>query len=439
MKRPLLLLTLAGLALRVAFLLLEPASSLAGDEHTWTTWGAEVLAGPTVAFSPIRFRLIFYPPLYPYFIGAGYALFGSLAAVKACQVAISVLLVPAVGLLGSACFGRTPGLVAAGIAALYPELVWFSAHFWSETLFLVLLWWAFERIVAADASGRDAPALAAGLLWGLAILTRETPLYFTPVAAAWLALRSAHPRGPRRASLFVLVALLTVAPWTVRNWVVYRAFVPVSTAGALNLWQGNAPLTRQQVYDRYADVHGRIQKYRYAQRMGIEAVLKRQPLWIFEKVRSEMPLFWEADSLALIHIRRGAYGDVGPLAGAVSAVVVLAPYLLVVALFVAGTAEAALDRRVFLLLAFLAYYVLIHVATHGFARYRLPAMPVVFLFAAAAWCAWRDRSLPPFGAKRALAAAGLGLALAASIAPSLTSAWLEPQFRASEDGGESAE
>ena len=32
-----------------------------------------------------------------------------------------------------------PAFIAAAIAAFYPELVWFSVHFWSETLFLVLL------------------------------------------------------------------------------------------------------------------------------------------------------------------------------------------------------------------------------------------------------------------------------------------------------------
>jgi len=55
--------------------------------------------------------------------------------------------------------------------------------------------------------------------------------------------------------------LLAVAPWTYRNWVVFEAFVPVSTAGGLNLYQGNAPLSRQQVYDEYEAIHGRIEQY----------------------------------------------------------------------------------------------------------------------------------------------------------------------------------
>ena len=165
-------LTLAGLALRILFLLLEPSARLVGDEHTWTAWGAEI-ASPAVAFSPAATRLIFYPPAYPYFIAASSSLFGSLAAVKWCQLFASVLLIPAVGRVGAAALGVRAGAAAAAIAAFYPDLVWFSVHFWSETLFMTLLWWAFERLIAADQDGDRAAALFAGALWGLAILTRR--------------------------------------------------------------------------------------------------------------------------------------------------------------------------------------------------------------------------------------------------------------------------
>jgi hypothetical protein len=432
MTRSLLLLTVAGLAVRIAFLLLEPTHSLAGDEHTWTTWGAEVLAGSEVAFSPLKLRLIFYPPVYPYFIGVTYAVFGSLTAVKVCQACVSVLLIPAAGRLGERVFGPRAGLATAATLAFYPDLVWFSVHFWSETVFMVLLWWAFERLSLADERSRTHVAAGAGVLWGLAVLTRETPLYFTPLVAAWLALRP--DRGRARAAAFLLTALLTVAPWTYRNWVVYRGFVPVSTAGALNLWQGNAQLSRQEVYDRYAKIRGRIEKYRYATRMGIEAILERQPAWLVEKLAAEMPAFWEADSLALVHIKRGAYGDVHIVTGILTAVIVLVPYLTALVLFVAGVASTPFDRRRLLLLAFLAYYTLLHVATHGFARYRLPVMPVVFLFAAWWWTAWRAGELPALGRGRKALAAALGLALGASVTPSLTSDWAEPSYQGSDEG-----
>ena len=171
-------------------------------------------------------------------------------------------------------------------------------------------------------------------------------------------------------------------PWTVRNWLVFDAFVPVSTAGALNLWQGNTRLSRQEVYEEYWAVRGRIPKYEHARQRALEAILERQPLWILEKLRSEMPEFWAAHAQPIVHIERGAYGVVRrPLALAAVAVV-LVPYLAVLVLFVAGLARLPAGRAPLLLLAFLVFYVLLHVAAHGYPRYRLPAMPALFLVAA---------------------------------------------------------
>jgi 4-amino-4-deoxy-L-arabinose transferase-like glycosyltransferase len=367
---------------------------------------------------------VFYPPLYPYFIAVPYALFGTLGAAKGAQLVVGTLLVPTLGRLGRRVFGERVGLGAAAIAAFYPELVWFSVHFWSETLFMAFLWWAFERLVEADARGAAGVAAAAGALWGLAILTRETVLYFTPVAALFLL--AGTPRNPaawRRAALFVATALLTVMPWTWRNYKVFGAFVPVSTAGGLNLYQGNAPLTRQEVYDRYEAVQGRIEQYRFARQAGIEAILARQPFWLPEKLRDEMPKFWEADSLALIHIKRGAYGLVPVWVTWAAAFVVLVPYLAVLSWFVRSIGSLPLSRGVWLLLAFLAYYNLIHVVTHGFARYRLPAMPVLFL--CAAW-AWRSGN-STVRARRTVVAL-LAVALGAALVPSLLQNARHPAF-----------
>lgn len=426
-NRKLWLLALLGLGVRAAFLLLEPATHPIADERTWTNWAVENLVTEKVSFSPFRTRMIFYPPLYPYFIAVCYALFGGLTAAKWAQVAVSALLVPAVGRTTRAVFGEPAGLVAAAAVALFPDLVWFSVHFWSETLFLLFLWWAFERLLRADARGSTSVAAVAGLLWGLGVLTRETGLYLAPLAALWLAWRG-PAGGARRGAAFLLGALLTVAPWTYRNWVVFGAFVPVSTAGGLNLYQGNAPLTRQQVYDEYEAVHGRVEQYRWARRRGIQVVLERQPWWIFEKLRSEMPRFWEADSLALIHIKRGAYGEVRPAAAVAAWILVVVPYLVALGFFVAGLAALRLERRAALLLGFLVIYNLLHVVTHGFARYRLPVLPVVLSVAAWAFVEWRAGRYPRLSVARRAIAWTLAAAFALTLLPSLRANLADPAF-----------
>jgi len=482
----LLVVTLAALALRAAFVFWEPANRIAGDEITWTTWaiGArEGLLSPRVGFSPFRWELIFYPPLYPYFIASLVELLGSLAAVKWAQALVAALLVPAVGRLGAMAFGRRAGLLAAIIAAAYPELVWYTAHFWSEILFLTLAWWGFERLMRSDqlagvepapASSRLArvarallpvavlpaavrlvwghdlepgagalyltatvltllvlwwlarrnlaardSAIAAGLLFGLAILTRETLLYFTPLAALWLARREA--RGRPRTVLFLAAVVLVVAPWTYRNYVVTHALVPVATSGSLNLWQGNTALPRDEVYRRSEAVRGpghvRIAQRRYQQRMAIQEILSRQPWWAFEKLASEMPRFWEADSLVLIHLeQKRAYGQAPRATDIAVSAVVLAPYLLVLVLALWGGLRMPWGRPAVLLLLFLVFYNGLHVVSHGFSRYRLPVMPVVFLVAGCG-------TLPALGGgsrvwRRALVGLAAGT-LALSLVPSL--------------------
>lgn len=424
----LLLLFLAALAVRLAWVRLEPETGPVADESMWLTWGAQILPSPEVGFSPLKLRFIFHPPLYLYLVGAASELLGGFSSLRYLQAILGATLALSLGLVGRRLSGEATGLVAAALAALYPELVWFVSHYWAETVFTVLLWWGMERLFAADA-GRSWPAaVLAGLLFGLATLTRETVLYFVPLAGAWLAFRRVG--GRRRAALFVGTAALVVLPWTVRNWLAFGSFVPVSTAGALNLWQGNARLSRQEVYDQYRLVHGQIPRYQNARRRGLEAVLERQPWWILEKLRDELPEYFALHAQPIVNLERGAYGTV-PRGRALAAIaVVLLPYLAVLVLFVAGVAYLPGGRVASLLLGFLAFYVLLHVATHGYPRYRLPSMPVLLLIGAHGWVAWRSRPRParPHRLAAGLTAAVLALSLAPSLVTWATRPWPPPWF-----------
>jgi 4-amino-4-deoxy-L-arabinose transferase-like glycosyltransferase len=369
----------AGLAARLAFIAFEPKTTPIADETMWLMALSRI---PAAHFSPFSNFPIFNPPLYPYFLAGVNGIFGSLVAIKAVQALFGSLLIPAVGRVAGRVFGPRAALCAAAFAAFYPELIWYSAHFWCETLFLAVLWWAIERLMAADENSSRRTAALAGLLFGVAILTRETILYLVPLGALWLVWPASRKRPALALSLLAATGAVVI-PWTARNWAQFGVFIPVSTGGGLNLYQGNAGISRGQVYDEYYEKEGKVEQYQWARMAGIRAILKRQPAWLFEKIRDEGPKLAELDSLALIHIRRRAYEE--PSCGAYRGVaaIVITPWILIALGSTLALARAPLNRNTVFLVGFLGAYLLLHIATHGFSRYRLPVVPVCMILSAA--------------------------------------------------------
>jgi hypothetical protein len=428
-RHALLLLSTAAFLVRAAFLLFAPACHYAGDEPSWIALGTQEL----VPLSPLANDLVFYPPLYPYFIALAWRATGSLQAVLWLQAAIGALLVPAVARVGSLALGRRAGLVAAALAAFYPDLVWFATRFWSETLFIVLLWWAIERTLAADRTGSPRTAAVAGVLWALATLTRELALYLVPLAALWvLRPRGGTPAGkwlnrlrPAPAQLavaatLVLVSLLSIAPWTIRNAIVFRAFIPVSTMGGLNLWQGNTTLTHLQIYEVLARIEGPVAQDRYCRQLAWQTISARQPSWILEKLAEQMPEFWKAGSEVLDHlVGREACGPLTTTALVPIELVLILPYLALLGLLVVGLSRLRFGAGAGLLLLLLAAYNAAHVVAYATPRFRLPVMPVVFLVAAALLAERAESSLLPLRGRRAALVVLLLLVAVALLAPGL--------------------
>ena len=165
-------------------------------------------------------------------------------------------------------------LLAAAMAAFHPFFIGAVTDIRGEPLFMMLLVAAIWLLL------RGNPAFS-GIALGLATLTRPTGLLCIPLFAifaaiasgarakgaqtngaqasslpvrrlpAGLSVHSAHrleAGGPaaRMAALlcaliFLLAASLTLAPWTIRNYVRFHELIPVNDAAGFNLWRGTNP------------------------------------------------------------------------------------------------------------------------------------------------------------------------------------------------------
>lgn len=179
-----------------------------------------------------------YPPLYPLYL-ALFSLVGldSLEAHRAVSCLLGTTAVVLIGLLGRRLAGERVGLIAAALAAVYPQLVMVDGTVITEALYAPLvaaiLLLAY-RLLDAPSRGR---AAALGAAIGLAVLTRSESLLLVALLAlpACLLAVRARPRW-RAAAPLAAVALaataLVLAPWAVRNLVVMDELVVLTGTAA---------------------------------------------------------------------------------------------------------------------------------------------------------------------------------------------------------------
>jgi hypothetical protein len=169
------------------------------------------------------------PPLYPLVL-AGVTKAGGTSpdALRLVGVASGAGSIWVLGLLGRKLAGPRAGLLAAGLAAVYPTLVAADGALMTESLYgclaaLVLL--AAYRLFEAPGPGR---AIVLGILAGLAALTRAEGLLLLVLLVVPLLRR---PAGRRAAVIVGLAFVAVLAPWTTRNWIVFDRPVLVATEG----------------------------------------------------------------------------------------------------------------------------------------------------------------------------------------------------------------
>ncbi len=177
----------------------------------------------------------FLAPLYPHALAAWYRIFGpSLMAVRVAQTILGVADVILILVAARRLFGRNASLWAASLFALQGTLVFYEGLLVLEPLLVTLTLAGFVVLVVGP-SPRAWGATVAGVLFGLATLARGTALLVLPWAL-WFTGRA----RVRNAVLLSVAWLAVLVPVLVRNAREGGSFVLTTNAG-VNFYAGNAP------------------------------------------------------------------------------------------------------------------------------------------------------------------------------------------------------
>ncbi|HJQ27598.1 MAG TPA: glycosyltransferase family 39 protein [Blastocatellia bacterium] len=187
--------------------------------------------------------LLFHAPGYAIFLGAIYSASGTNHfTVLLVHNAFNSLAAVLIFLIAGELLAWPVGLATGLIAALSHHLSYYSNFLLPDTICVLPLLAAMLLLVKAWRGRLRWPYPVAGLLLGLTVWLRPNALLLGPfVALAFWLLAIRRPPRLRAAGWWLTAAcLLVIAPITIRNYVIYHEFVPVSANLGIVMWEGIA-------------------------------------------------------------------------------------------------------------------------------------------------------------------------------------------------------
>lgn len=415
-----LLLALAG---RIAYVFGLPADEASlralPDQAEYLTLAHNLLDGNGLFFYDDRFGSVAYAyrmPLYPAFVAACGA---NLTATRLVQAAVDTSTVWAAALLATALLKpdvRRRGAVwAAVVVAADPFLVFFCGLILSETLFAAMLVWGMLLLVVGGQGGRLTPTADDGeprpyrpddgtalwLLGGMTVaastLVRPSaaPLAIVLGVAASFATRprdgrpAFRPRWPLPvAATMLLLTAGVLFPWAHRNARVVGTWVWTTTNGGITAYDGLNPdadgSSNQTVLRALPQLKAmnEVERSTYLSSRAADFLRERPKraleLSVIKAGRTWSPVPLSAEYGSWIHRLVGLVYTL-PLYG----------------LTVAGLTYGSMTRaaKAFLLVP-AVYFTLVHMASVGSLRYRVPVEPLLSVAAAAALAGVRRPATP---------------------------------------------
>jgi 4-amino-4-deoxy-L-arabinose transferase-like glycosyltransferase len=244
-----------------------------------------------------------YPVGYSGLLALFYAIFGpSPLVAPILNALLGALLVALVHRLARRVVSENRARIAAGLCALHPGLIAFSALVMSELLAATLLLAAL--LVALRYRQGLRGTLAAGALLGLAALVRPVSLLALPLL--FVLYEGPWPRALQRTLYALGVALLVIAPWTARNCLRMDGCALISTNGGWNLAIGALTETGRfhtlRGSDGCADVTGQVQQDRCWAKVGLQRIRAKPVEWL-ARAPSKLEQTYNHESFAIEYLR----------------------------------------------------------------------------------------------------------------------------------------
>jgi hypothetical protein len=272
------------------------------------------------------------------------------------------------------------------IVAFYPMLWLYPIGLASENLFTPLLLIGVLGLVWKNGRGVDTPALLTGLILGLATLTRSALVLFLPIAGVWYGRR----HGVRRGIILTAAWIALLIPWSLRNSLILGRPSFIENTIGYNLFVGYHPegdggfQTEVAVIPLTFIDDGARDRWAMTQALDF---IQSDPPRALKLILQRTAYFWGLEGRELIYFySNNFFGPLPSLVLVILYLIVITPFAVV---SLSTPAGMALQRGEggSLIAGLIATTALAYVPILAEARFHVPLVPFLAVYAAIAWTA----------------------------------------------------
>ena len=389
-------------------------SIVAGDGYRWYAEADLPTVMPylhldlsSIDYDPRGIPTSFRPPLYPIFLALIYFAFGVGAKrffiARLAQTILAASMAPLTYALGHRLFPmqESTAQISAWIITLYPMLIIYPLALATENLFFVLVLCSIFTLLKAKKSlenlalqkGKPFPFLIrsrwfilSGILLGLTSLTRSVAQIFAILAAIWVWF---FLKEWKQAIVVLLMASMVVAPWIMRNSLLYGRFTGIESAIGYDLYLGYHPQgTGTFQYPQSLDLMT-ITNDSVRDNIGIQKTLefiKVDPGRVAYLFIRRAGYFFGLERRALTYFYSNDYfGHIPALAlGGIFALFSL-PFMIISISGTAGLAISNWRKETWLIALFFIGYITPHLLIIAEDRFHLTTIPFFAILTAQGW------------------------------------------------------
>lgn len=238
-KNILFIILLLALLLRLGYVIFVPQIE---DKELKDAWAYHRLASGLLSGKGYSGN-IKCPPFYPVFLACTYSVFGhGFFAIRVIQAVISSISCIFIYLIARRCLNTKVALFAGFFSAFYPAFISYAGLPLTETLGTFLLLVFIYCLLSSLSSKKILWLLGGSISGGLLILCRAEMLLLGVFIILGMCMFKQFNRNSFVKVLsIVLFSLAVCLPWTIRNYLAFNRFVPVTIGFGCSLWLGSYP------------------------------------------------------------------------------------------------------------------------------------------------------------------------------------------------------